>query len=61
MLNPILSFTATRRMRSFRTILIVTAVAVSLPALYFAFVQLRKANQVKEKIAQEKRKLTRIE
>ena len=45
--------------RVIRTILVVTAAVVSLPALYFAFVQLRKSNQVKEKIAQEKRKITR--
>ena len=45
--------------RVIRTILVVAAAVVSLPALYFAFVQLRKSNQVKEKIAQEKRKITR--
>ena len=45
--------------RVIRTILVVAAAAVSLPALWFAFVQLRKSNQVKEKIAQEKRKITR--
>jgi hypothetical protein len=42
-----------------RTAVIIISVAISLPALWFAFVQWRKADQVKAKIALEKRKINR--
>ena len=45
--------------RVIRTALIVTAAAVSLLALWYALAQWKKADNVKAKIAQEKRKVTR--
>ena len=42
-----------------RTVLMVTAVAVSLLALWYALAQWKKADSVRARIAQEKRKVTR--